>query len=68
MNTKPPKITLKKQDLPQRNFSTQARLGFHEDHLLADSFTLIVLRIFGKFLWNFSEMLKSIFGFKGRRY
>ena len=37
------------------------RLGFHENYLLADYFTLNSLRILGKFLWNFSEMLKSIF-------
>ena len=37
------------------------RLRFHENYLLADYFTLISLRILGKFLWNFSEMLKSIF-------
>ena len=37
------------------------RLGFHENCLLADYFTLISLRILGKLLWNFSEMLKSIF-------
>ena len=36
-------------------------LGFHENYLLVDYFTLISLRIRGKFLWNFSEMLKSIF-------
>ena len=36
-------------------------LGFHENYLLADYITLISLRILGKFLWNFSEMLKSIF-------
>lgn len=63
MNTKPSNITLKKQDLPRRNFSIHVspRLGFHENYLLADYFTLISLRILGKFLWNFSEMLKSIF-------
>ena len=37
------------------------RLGFHENCLLADYFTLISLRILGKLLWNFSEMLISIF-------
>ena len=37
------------------------RLGFHENYLLADYFTLISLRILEKFSWNFSEMLKSIF-------
>ena len=63
MNTKPSNITLKKQDLPRRNFSIHVspRLGFHENYLLADYFTLISQRILGKFLWNFSEMLKSIF-------
>ena len=62
MNTKPSKITLKKQDLLLRNFSTQSyTLAFHRNYLLADYFTLISLRILGKFLWNFSEMLKSIF-------
>ena len=55
MNTKPSKITLKKQDLHS------PRLGFHEKYLLADYFTLISLRILGKLLWNFSEMLISIF-------
>ena len=41
------------------------RLGFHANDLLTDSFTLTFLRILGKFLRNFSEMLKSIFGFEG---
>ena len=57
MNTKPSKITLKKQDLPPHS----PRLGIHENYLLADYFTLISLRILGKFFRNFSEMLKSIF-------
>ena len=61
MNTKPSKITPKKQDLLLRNFSTQSYASFHRNYLLADYFTLISLRILGKFLWNFSEMLKSIF-------
>ena len=57
MNTKPSKITLKKQEISPHSPS----LGFRDNYLLADYFTLISLRILGKFLWNFSEMLKSIF-------
>ena len=59
MNTKPSKITLK---IYLGEISPHGpRLGFHENYLLADYFTLTSLRILGKFLWNFSEMLKSIF-------
>ena len=62
MNTKPSKITLKKSKIYLGEISPHSlRLGFHENYLLADYFTLISLRILGKFLWNFSEMLKSIF-------
>ena len=52
MNTKPSKITLKKQDLLGEISPHSPRLGFHENYLLADYFTLISLRILGKFLWN----------------
>ena len=55
MNTKQSKITLKKQDLPLRNLSTQSYARMSRELCLSR------LRILGKFLWNFSEMLKSIF-------
>ena len=66
MNTKPWKITLKKQHLitSAKFLHTVLRLGFHENYLLADYFTLISLRILGKFLLNFPEMLKSIFSLR----
>ena len=65
MNTKPWKITLKKQDLitSAKFLHTVLRLGFHENYLLADYFTFS-LRILGKFLLNFPEMLKSIFSLR----
>ena len=59
MNAKPSKITLK---IYLGEISPHSpRLGFHENYLLADYFALISLRIIRKFVWNFSEMLKSIF-------
>ena len=61
MNTKLSKITLKSKIYLSEISPHSPRLGFHENYLLADYFTLISLRILGKFLWNFSEMLKSIF-------
>ena len=61
MNTKLSKITLKSKIYLGEISPHSPRLGFHENYLLADYFTLISLRILRKFLWNFSEMLKSIF-------
>ena len=51
MNTKPSKITLKKQEISPHSPS----LGFRDNYLLADYFTLISLRNLGKFLWNFPK-------------
>ena len=54
--------TLKKQDLPRRNFSTQTQARISRELSVSRLLnTLISLRILGKFLQNFSEMLKSIF-------
>ena len=61
MNTKPSKL-LRKSKIYFCEISPHSpTLGFHRNYLLADYFRLISLRILGKFLWNFSEMLKSIF-------
>ena len=56
MNTKPTKITLKKQDLLLCEISPHSpSLGFHENDLLADYFTLISLRILGNFYGIFQK-------------
>ena len=61
MNTKPSKSTPKSKIYLGEISPLSPRLGFHENYLLANYFTLISLRILGKFLWSFPEMLKSIF-------
>ena len=56
-------IIIEKQDVPLRKFSTQSYARISRELSLSPLLyvDLISLRILGKFLWNFSEMLKSIF-------
>ena len=61
MNTKQSKITLKKQDLPLRNFSTQSYARISQELSLRRLLYVDFPTNFREFLWNFSEMLKSIF-------
>ena len=61
MNTKPSKITLKKQDLPRRNFSTQSYARISRELSLSRLHYVDFPKNSRVFSWNFSEMLKSIF-------